>query len=139
MFVLVQKPIQNHILHLVILCIESFNLEHFQVRVYRYLLIFFFFRETLNPMRAGAKPVLPSIVPGTELIPNIQMNKQTTVECMVPVASRHQSPAASSVLYSVNIPEALAVCQVLCWACESLPGPGCPPPWGSPAGWGDRE
>lgn len=61
-----------------------------------------------------------------------------TVECLVPVASWHLSPAASSVLHSVNIPETPTVCLVLCWACEGLQGPGCPP-WGSPADRGDRE
>lgn len=41
-----------------------------------YLLTFFFlFHESLNPVRAGAEPTLPSTVPGTELIPNTQRNK----------------------------------------------------------------
>lgn len=62
-------------LALVVLSLDSFNLEHFQVGVSMFLLYIFFFLETLTPMRAGAQPVLPSIVPGTEPIPSIQTNK----------------------------------------------------------------
>lgn len=38
---LVQGPIQNQILHVVVMSLDSFNLEQFQVRVYRYWLMFF--------------------------------------------------------------------------------------------------
>lgn len=62
---LVQGPIQNQILLVVVMSLDSFNLEQLQIRIYMYWLMFFFFHYTLKPMRARAGP---STVLGTELM-----------------------------------------------------------------------
>lgn len=72
---LAQDPIQNHMLHVVVVSLDSFHLEQFQVGVYMYLVNVSLFHCTLNPMRAGAGPILPCTVPGPELTPRIQKNK----------------------------------------------------------------